>query len=204
MEIRSAKFETSATDCKKMMGSGKPEIAFVGRSNVGKSTLINMLTKQKKLCKTGSTPGRTRLINYFLINNDMYFVDLPGYGYAKASKKEVDGWQGMIEPYLVENEALKCVCMLVDSRIEPTAQDKQMLKFLNYYQIPFIIIATKCDKFGKSQIKPQMQKIANFLGVGKDNVFASSGDNGYGRLEILKKFDQFLVEDEDEEVLEDN
>ena len=86
--------------------------------------------------------------------------------------------------------------MLVDSRIEPTAQDKQMLKFLNYYHIPFIIIATKCDKFGKSQIKPQMQKIANSLGVGKDNVFASSGDNGYGRLEILKKFDQFLIVDE--------
>ena len=82
--------------------------------------------------------------------------------------------------------------MLVDSRIEPTNQDKQMLKFLNYYRIPFIIIATKCDKFGKSQIKPQMQKIANFLGVGKDNVFASSSETSYGRLEILQKLDQFL------------
>ena len=82
--------------------------------------------------------------------------------------------------------------MLVDSRIEPTNQDKQMLKFLNYYRIPFIIIATKCDKFGKSQIKPQMQKIANFLGVGKDNVFASSSETGFGRLEILQKLDQFL------------
>lgn len=192
MDIKSAKFITSATDCRKMMDSGIPEIAFVGRSNVGKSTLINMLTKQKKLCKTGQTPGRTRLINYFLINDNVHFVDLPGYGFAKASKKEVDGWQSMIEPYLVENEALKCVCMLVDSRIEPTAQDKQMLKFLNYYQIPFIIIATKCDKFGKSQIKPQAQKIANYLGVGKDNVFPSSGDTGYGRLEILNKLDQFI------------
>jgi len=192
MDIRSAKFVTSATDPTKMMGDGKLEIAFVGRSNVGKSSLINMLTKQNKLCKTSSTPGRTRLINYFLINDDFYFVDLPGYGYAKASKREVEGWQSMIEPYLVENEELKCVCMLVDSRIEPTAQDKQMLKFLNYYQIPFIIIATKCDKFGKSQIKPQMQKIANYLGVGRDNVFASSGDNGYGRLDILNKLEQFL------------
>ena len=159
-----------------------------------------MLTKQNKLCKTSSTPGRTRLINYFSINNDaLYFVDLPGYGYAKASKVEVEGWQSMIEPYLVENEMLKCVCMLVDSRIEPTTQDKQMLNFLNYYQIPFIIIATKCDKFGKSQVKPQMQKIANYLGVGKDNVFASSGDTGYGRLEILKKFDQFLIDNDGEE-----
>ena len=196
MEIKSASFVTSATNCHKMMGDGKKEIAFVGRSNVGKSSLINMLTKKNKLCKTSSTPGRTRLINYFLINEDVYFVDLPGYGYAKASKTEVDGWQSMIEPYLVENEELKCVCMLVDSRIEPTVQDKQMLKFLNYYQIPFIIIATKCDKFGKSQVKPQMQKIANYLGVGKDNVFPSSSDTGYGRLEILAKFDQFLEESE--------
>ncbi|MBE5736294.1 MAG: YihA family ribosome biogenesis GTP-binding protein [Clostridiales bacterium] len=191
MDIRSAKFVTSATDCKKMEGDN-PEIAFVGRSNVGKSSLINMLTKQKKLCKTSGTPGRTRLINYFLINDNVYFVDLPGYGYAKASKTEVDGWQSMIEPYLVENENLKCVAMLIDSRIEPTAQDKQMLKFLNYYQIPFVIIATKCDKFGKSQVKPQMQKLANSLGVGKDNIFPTSSETGYGRLDLLAKFDQFI------------
>ena len=151
-----------------------------------------MLVKNSKLCKTSSTPGRTRLINYFLINDNLYFVDLPGYGFAKASKSEIDGWQSMIEPYLVENEQLKCVCMLVDSRIEPTAQDKQMLKFLNYYRIPFIIIATKCDKFGKSKVKPQMQKLSNSLSVGVDNVFASSSETGFGRLEILRKLDQFL------------
>ena len=191
MEIKSAKFIKSATSIDNSLENFS-QIAFVGRSNVGKSSLINMLTKNSKLCKTSSTPGRTRLINYFQINSDIYFVDLPGYGFAKASKTEVDGWQSMIEPYLVENENLKCVCMLVDSRIEPTNQDKQMLKFLNYYRIPFIIIATKCDKFGKSQIKPQMQKIANYLGVGKDNVFASSSETGYGRLEILQKLDQFL------------
>ena len=191
MEIKSAKFVISIADGNKMLNDGKNEIAFVGRSNVGKSTLINTLTKQNKLCKTSSTPGRTRLINYFLINDDFYFVDLPGYGFAKASKKEVMGWQGMIEPYLIDNPKLKCVCMLVDSRIEPTEQDKQMLKFLNYYQIPFIIIATKCDKFPKSKVKPQIQKIANYLGVGKDNVFASSQE-GYGRLDILTKLGQFM------------
>ena len=191
MDIKSAKFIKSATSIDNGLENFS-QIAFVGRSNVGKSSLINMLKKNSKLCKTSSTPGRTRLINYFQINSDIYFVDLPGYGFAKASKTEVDGWQSMIEPYLVENENLKCVCMLVDSRIEPTNQDKQMLKFLNYYRIPFIIIATKCDKFGKSQIKPQMQKIANFLGVGKDNGFAASSETGYGRLEILQKLDQFL------------
>ncbi|MBE5757634.1 MAG: YihA family ribosome biogenesis GTP-binding protein [Clostridiales bacterium] len=197
MEIKNVKFITSVADSRKMIVDEKHQVAFVGRSNVGKSSLINMLLKHNKLAKTSSTPGRTRLINYFQANEDVYFVDLPGYGYAKASKKEVDGWQGMIEPYLIENEQLKCVCMLVDSRYEPTAQDKQMLKFLNYYQIPFIIIATKCDKFGKSQVKPQMVKIANYLGVGKDNVFPSSGDTGYGRLEILNKLDQFLSENND-------
>ena len=197
MEIKNVKFITSVADSRKMIVDEKHQVAFVGRSNVGKSSLINMLLKHNKLAKTSSTPGRTRLINYFQANEDVYFVDLPGYGYAKASKKEVDGWQGMIEPYLIENEQLKCVCMLVDSRYEPTAQDKQMLKFLNYYQIPFIIIATKCDKFGKSQVKPQMVKIANYLGVGKDNVFPSSGDTGYGRLEILNKLDQFLNENND-------
>ena len=192
MDIKSAKFVTSATSINSDYVENKNAIAFVGRSNVGKSSLINMLVGNSKLCKTSSTTGRTRLINYFLINDNVYFVDLPGYGFAKASKVEVDSWQSMIEPFLVENENLKCVCMLVDSRIEPTAQDKQMMKFLNYYRIPFVIIATKCDKFGKSQIKPQMQKIANALGVGKDNVFPSSSETKYGRLEILNKFDQFL------------
>lgn len=192
MDIKSAKFVTSATSINSDYVENKNAIAFVGRSNVGKSSLINMLVGNSKLCKTSSTPGRTRLINYFLINDNVYFVDLPGYGFAKASKVEVDSWQSMIEPFLVENENLKCVCMLVDSRIAPTVQDKQMMKFLNYYRIPFVIIATKCDKFGKSQIKPQMQKIANALGVGKDNVFASSSETKYGRLEILNKFDQFL------------
>jgi len=197
MEIKNVKFVTSVADSRKMIIDDKCQVAFVGRSNVGKSSLINMLLKHNKLAKTSSTPGRTRLINYFQANDDVYFVDLPGYGYAKASKSEVDGWQSMIEPYLIENEQLKCVCMLVDSRYEPTVQDKQMLKFLNYYQIPFIIIATKCDKFGKSQVKPQMVKIANFLGVGKDNVFPSSGDTGYGRLDILNKLDQFVEKNND-------
>ena len=187
MEIKSAKFVTSVSNSKNILKDGIDEIAFVGRSNVGKSSLINMLVKQKKLAKTSSTPGRTRLINYFLINDNLYFVDLPGYGYAKASKTEVGGWQSMIEPYLIDNPQLKCICMLVDSRYEPTEQDKQMIKFLNYYQLPFIIVATKCDKFGKSQIKPQMQKSANVLCVGKANVFASSSDKMLGRNEILAK-----------------
>ena len=192
MIIKKVGLETVCGVTSKLPDSRYPEIAFAGKSNVGKSSLINALMNRKSLARTSAQPGKTQTINYYNINDSVYFVDLPGYGYAKASKSEVDGWQSMIEPYLIENESLKCVCMLVDSRIEPTAQDKQMLKFLNYYRIPFVIIATKCDKFGKSQIKPQMQKLANYLGVGKDNVLPSSSETGYGRLEILQKFDQFL------------
>lgn len=190
MEIKSAKFDRSATKFDSSIT--KPQIAFVGRSNVGKSSLINMLVNQKKLCKTSSTPGRTRLINFFDINGEVYFVDLPGYGYAQASKTDVSSWQSMIEPYLTNNPSLKLVCVLVDSRIEPTAQDKQMIKFLNYYQIPFVIVATKCDKIVKSKLKPQLVNIANSLCVGKDNVYPTSSETRFGRCEILSKFDQFL------------
>ena len=192
MKINSVELVVSAVRESQYPTDNKKEFLLIGRSNVGKSSFINTIINRKSFARTSATPGKTQTLNFYKVNDTFYLVDAPGYGFAKASKTEVDGWQSMIEPYLVENENLKCVCMLVDSRIEPTNQDKQMLKFLNYYRIPFIIIATKCDKFGKSQIKPQMQKIANFLGVGKDNVFASSSETGFGRLEILQKLDQFL------------
>ena len=129
MIIKNAKFETSVADPSKY-SSTRSEIAFVGRSNVGKSSLLNMLCGNSKLARTSSTPGRTRLINYFLINNEFYFVDLPGYGYAKATKSIIEGWQGLLEPYLIDNPNLKLVCVLVDSRITPTDQDKQMINFI--------------------------------------------------------------------------
>ena len=159
---------------------------------MGKSSLLNNLTNRNKLARTSNTPGRTRLINYFLINDSFYFVDLPGYGFAKASKQEVQSWQSLIEPYLVDNPDLKCICVLVDIRHEPTKQDKEMIMFLNYYRLPYIIIATKADKLGKSQIKPYAYKIANAIGVGHDNVFAVSNETGYGKDQILTKLEQFL------------
>ena len=122
----------------------------------------------------------------------VYFVDLPGYGYAKASKSDVAGWQGLIEPFLQNDKTLKCVCVLVDSRIEPTELDKQMIKYLYYYQIPFVIVATKVDKLAKSKIKPTLNKIANALGVGYANIYGTSSDSGYGRVELLNKLEQFL------------
>lgn len=192
LSIVDSKFIISVADSSKIKIDEKEQIAFVGRSNVGKSSLLNMLCSNKKLARTSSTPGRTRLINYFLINNSFYFVDLPGYGYAKASQTEIDGWQSLLEPYLVNNGKLKCVCVLVDSRINPTDLDKQMINFLSYYAIPFIVIATKCDKISKSKIKPQLLKIANSLGLAMDNVIGSSSENNYCKQEILNKLDLYL------------
>ena len=192
MKITKSSFVTSVANANKVLIDEKKQIAFVGRSNVGKSSLINMLVNNSKLCKTSQTPGRTRLINYFLINDAFYFVDLPGYGFAQASKKDVFGSQGLIEPYLKNNAMLKCVCVLVDVRHNPTEQDKQMINYLFYYQIPFIIVATKCDKLSKTKVKPALNKIAGELKVGVKNIYGISSQTSFGKDELLNKLEQFL------------
>lgn len=192
MKITKSSFVTSVANANKVVVDEKKQVAFVGRSNVGKSSLINMLVNNSKLCKTSQTPGRTRLINYFLINDAFYFVDLPGYGFAQASKKDVFGWQGLIEPYLKNNAMLKCVCVLVDVRHNPTEQDKQMINYLFYYQIPFIIVATKCDKLSKTKVKPALNKIAGELKVGVQNIYGVSSQTSFGKDELLNKLEQFL------------
>ena len=192
MIINSASVVKSVADKDNILIDGLSQIAFVGRSNVGKSSLINMLTNQKKLAKASSTPGRTRLINYFLINSKIYFVDLPGYGFAQASKKEVYGWQSLIEPYLMNNDKLKLVCMLVDARITPTIQDKQMFEYLAYYNVPFLIVATKSDKLSKAQLNRSKINIANILGVGVDNVICVSNETKDGKEKLLGALDKYL------------
>lgn len=192
MEIKNANFYISVADSRKLVEDDKKQIAFVGRSNVGKSSLLNALVRQKKLAKTSQTPGRTRLINYFLINNEFYFVDLPGYGFAKGNKQEVSSWQDLIEPYLVNNSNLKCVCMLVDSRLNPMDSDKQMQVVLDYYKIPYIVIATKADKLTKSESGKVKSTIANALRLGTDNIIVSSSKTNAGRKEILDKLELYL------------
>lgn len=193
MRIVKSQFITSVASGKNILNDNKPQIAFVGRSNVGKSSLLNFLTNNKNLARTSSTPGRTRLINYFLINDAFYFVDLPGYGFAKGGKKEdSDKWDKLMDPYFVDSENLKLVCILLDVRIEPTELDKNMITYLTYYNIPYIIIATKCDKLPKSKIKPAIQKLASGVGVGEGNVFKSSSNDKLGKEEILLKFEQFI------------
>lgn len=184
MIIKSAEYLTSVVSKDKIISDGI-DFAFVGRSNVGKSSLINSLVGQKKLCKTSSTPGRTRMINYFLVNNQFRFVDLPGYGYAQAGKEHKIIWANIMEDYLNNSKCLKRVFMLVDSRIKPTDLDVKMLKYLFYYQIPVTIIATKCDKLPKSKVNAYLQNIAKTLNLGKDNIVAYSSETNLGKINVL-------------------
>jgi len=134
-----------------------PEISFIGRSNVGKSSLLNAIWNKKNMAKISSTPGKTRLINYFLVNDFFYFVDLPGYGYAKLPKKISNTWAKMIEDYLLNSERLRLICLLVDSRHKLVENDSQMIEWLKFNNLPYIIILTKTDKLPKSKLNPQIK-----------------------------------------------
>ena len=192
MKILSAEYLTSVVSSDKLLSDGV-EFAFVGRSNVGKSSFINSLVGQKKLCKTSSLPGRTRMVNYFLINKEFRFVDLPGYGYAKAGKENKIIWANIMEDYLTKTTCLKRVFMLVDIRIDPTELDKKMLKYLFYYGIPTTIVATKADKLAKSKISAYVQNVAKKLNVGKDNIIAYSSEINLNKDKILDIIEQDLM-----------
>lgn len=174
MIIKKAEFVTSLAKLNNFVDFDLPEIAFVGRSNVGKSSLINALTDRNKLAKTGSMPGRTRLVNYFLVNDRFMLVDLPGYGYALASKQAQQEWQTLISGYLQKSTKLKMVFVLVDIRITPSELDKQMLEYLYFYNIPFKVIATKMDKVAKSKVQAQVQMLASELGLGVADIIPVS------------------------------
>lgn len=192
MEIKQAEFLTTVADSN-ILQHTKNEFAFVGRSNAGKSSLINALTRNSKLAKKGQTAGVTKNINYFSINKgQVTFVDLPGYGFHKAGRKEEEKWATTLENYLLYSKNLKCVFVLVDSRLEASDNDINMLKFLNHYQIPFLVIATKCDKLKKSEYARQRQKIAFSLALGESNVILVSSQSGEGLRQILAMMDGFL------------
>ncbi len=183
MKIESAKYLTSAVKSSDFISDGI-EFAFVGRSNVGKSSFINSLLG-KKIARTSSTPGRTRMINYFLINNSFRFVDLPGYGYHKAGKQNILLWSTLMEDYLKECKCLKRVFMLVDIRHKPSELDKDMLAYLTYNAIPFKIVATKADKIAKSKVGNYVKIIAKELNVMPLNILAYSSETLLNKDKIL-------------------
>ena len=161
MIIKNACFLVSVAKADSLPDFGAPEIAFAGKSNVGKSSFINYLANNGKLARTSGDPGRTRLLNYFSVNGgELVFVDLPGYGFAKVAKAEKAKWGEMIEGYLTGSARLKNVFVLLDVRHEPTSDDKMLLNFLYHYNIPFTIIATKCDKLSRAQLTKRRQEIA--------------------------------------------
>ena len=168
-----------------------PEIAFAGRSNVGKSSLLNLLTGRKKLAKISGTPGKTRTINFYEINDRFRIVDLPGYGYAKVSKSESEKWGAMMDEYLQTREGLIVVAQLVDIRHEPTAQDIQMYEYLQYYGLSGLIVATKSDKISRNQLQKQMAMIRRKLNADKDDVILPvSALNRTGHEELLSELDE--------------
>lgn len=155
--FKNIQFVKSITDLKDRPDLGYPEIAFAGRSNVGKSSLLNALFNIKRLAKVSSTPGKTRLVNFFQADDMVYFVDLPGYGFAKISKSISRTWQKMIETYLLKSAGLKIVCLLIDSRHELMKADALMADWLNFNRIPYVVILTKCDKLSKNKLNQQIK-----------------------------------------------
>lgn len=188
MKINKSEFIISAVRPNQYPIDNRIEIAFAGRSNAGKSSLINTICNRKKLVKTSSTPGKTRLINFFLINEEFYFVDLPGYGFAKVSKQEQGKWGSMVEQYLTNREPLKAIVLLVDSRHKPTVDDVNMYNWIKYYGYKAIIVATKCDKLKKSEIKKNENRIKETLNIQPEDsflIFSSLKKVGIEKLLLL-------------------
>ena len=171
----------------------KPEYAFIGRSNVGKSSLINMLTNHKGLAKTSATPGKTLLINHFIINNEWYLVDLPGYGFAKRSKKEVLKLEQMISGYILQREQLVNVFLLVDVRLEPQKIDLEFIQWLGDSSVPFAIVFTKADKLSASKVSQNVEAYKKVLSETWEElppIFVTSSDKKQGREEVLDYIEQ--------------
>ncbi|MFW5756966.1 MAG: ribosome biogenesis GTP-binding protein YihA/YsxC [Tangfeifania sp.] len=188
MMIKEARFLISNTDLDKCPAPNKPEYAFIGRSNVGKSSLINMLTNRKSLAKISVKPGKTKLINHFLINEEWYLVDLPGYGYAKIGKQERKKWEKFVRKYILMRENLFCLFVLIDSRHEPQNVDLEFMEWLGMSQIPFAMVFTKTDKLKPGELKKNIENYeARMLETWEfmPPYFTSSVSTGEGKKEIL-------------------
>lgn len=188
MIINTAEFLLSNTNPAKCPPPVKPEYAFIGRSNVGKSSLINMLLNRKGLAKTSSTPGKTKLINHFEVNEDWYLVDLPGYGYARISKKEREKWEGMIKTYLTKRQNLVTTFVLIDSRIEPKKADLDFINWLGEAGLPLAVVFTKADKLTQNSLTSNIAAFMAKLSETWEELpvsFITSAENSMGRSDVL-------------------
>jgi len=190
MQIHSAEFIISAAKQAQFITRPIPHFVFAGRSNVGKSSILNKILNRKNLAKTSQTPGKTRLINYFLINDRFFFVDIPGYGFAKVSKKERADWGRLIEVYLTETPQIAMVFQLIDVRHDPSENDKQMLLWLQHQQLPFRILLTKADKLSKNKVYSQQARIAKILGVPRTDLIPTSAMSAMGVKETWREINQ--------------
>ncbi len=186
-----AKFLTSAATAAQFIKPDKPMIAIAGKSNSGKSTLINLLAGQKRLAKTSSEPGRTRLVNYFDFGS-FILADLPGYGYAAVSKAEQEKWGKTLDAFFANKEDIAHVLLLGDIRRDPSEDDMQMVTYLNYHILPFTVIATKSDKLSRMKQKERVRAVANAYGLGVDNVISVSGLTGEGKDKLLAKISEVI------------
>ena len=195
MQIKSANLETVCGITSELPRNTKPEFTFVGKSNVGKSSLINVLMNRRSLARTSSSPGKTQTINYYNINDELYFVDLPGYGYAKAPEKTKEAWAHMIENYLHSSGVLAIIFLLIDIRHEPTDRDKMMYDWIVHYGFQPVIIATKLDKIKRNQLIKQENLIRTKLGMAREDIIIPfSSKSKQGRDEVWTLIRHVLVE----------
>ena len=186
MRVTLAEFVTSAARPSQVPPPSLPEVAFAGRSNVGKSSLINTLVMRKRLVKTSSTPGKTRMLNFFVVNGRYGFVDLPGYGYARATKGERTRWGSLVEGYLKKRPTLRAVVLIMDLRHEPFPTDHQMVEWLAHQKLPAILVATKADKLGRSRRMEQRKRMAEALEIEPDRIVLFSAKSRLGRPELWR------------------
>ena len=198
MRIKRATFVTSLTGNQRFEGEGLPQIAIAGKSNVGKSSLINCLCNQNKLARVSAEPGKTRLVNIFRINDDFHLVDLPGYGYARVSRSMQEDWGQMMDSYLSGSEHLCHILHLVDIRHDPGQHDLQMQAWIQYNQLPCTVIATKCDKLSRAQQQKSILAICRALGVQPWDVLPFSSVTRAGREELLERLGKILGIAEDQ------